>query len=102
MLLDDGLPSSAPGPDALTDDDLAALALAADPDAEVGPDAVSVWDVLGVEADQSLPGWYMPAPVGGRRLQSGWRRRTVLVLVATFLAINAAGLCFTYGSIVIG
>jgi hypothetical protein len=86
----------------VSDEELTALALAADPDAEVEAGAVSVWEVLDLGADRSLPEWYMPAPVGGRRLQGGWRRRLVLLLVLTFLGINAAGLCFTYGSIVVG
>ncbi len=33
--------------DPLTDDELAALALAADPDVEVADDAISVWELIG-------------------------------------------------------
>jgi len=80
-----------------TDDDLAALALAADPDFEVGDDAVSLWDVPPSERADLLPAWYMPSPMGGSRLVHGWRRRVVLLIIISFLLINAYGLCSTYG-----
>lgn len=75
-----------------TDDELAALALAADPDAPFDPDAVP----LRLEAiDGPLPEWYMPA---ARATTGGRTRRWVIgVLVASFLAVNGAGLCVTYG-----
>jgi hypothetical protein len=86
----------------VTDAELAALALAADPDAEVGPDAVSLWAVAGVEADGPLPSWYMPAPMRARRF-SGWRARVVRLsacsVIASFVVISAAGLCNTYGQL---
>ncbi|MGI8663189.1 MAG: hypothetical protein ACR2LQ_08260 [Acidimicrobiales bacterium] len=83
----------------ITDEELTKLALAADPEAPLPVDAVSFWEVASGEA--LLPSWYMPSPMpGGRRLR-GWRRRVVLVLVATFVLIDAYGLCSTYGSIVI-
>jgi len=82
-----------------TDDELTRLALAADPDAPLPPDAVSLWD-----PDRShpglLPAWYMPPPTGGRHVR-GWRRRLIILLVVAFVLIDAYGLCSTYGSIVI-
>ena len=83
--------------DILTDDELSALALAADPDAEVGDDAVSLWDVDAAETEDLLPAWYMPSPMARTRLLHGWRRTVVLVLIASFLLIDAYGLCSTYG-----
>ena len=37
------------------------------------------------------------APAGSGRLLQGWRRRVVLLIVASFLLLNAYGLCSTYG-----
>lgn len=83
---------------AFTDDELTELALAADPDAGVGPDAVPLREFLGDEgAGELLPDWYMPAPAGAGRLLHGWRRRVVLLIVASFVLLNAYGLCSTYG-----
>jgi len=92
--------------DAVTDEELASLALAADPDAQVDADAVSFWAVAGPDAgreaaDQLLPEWYMPS-MTGRRLVRGWRRRVVLLIIAAFLTIDAYGLCSTYGWVSFG
>jgi hypothetical protein len=77
------------------DHELARLALAADPDTVVPDDAVPIWDIDG-DGGALLPAWYMPLPMavgrGGRR-----RRVVAIVVVAAFLAINAFGLCSTYG-----
>jgi hypothetical protein len=43
------------------------------------------------------PVWSRPAPPGPGRLLQGWRRRVVLLIVASFLLLNAYGLCSTYG-----
>lgn len=80
--------------DAFTDEELAALALAADPDQPLGPDAVPL-----SRADDApyglLPDWYMPAPMSAGR---GSARRWVLgVFVLGLLVINGVGLCVTYG-----
>ena len=81
----------------LTDDELTALALAADPDVELDDDAVSLWDLEPTDPeDHLLPAWYMPSPMVGARLQ-GWKRTVGLVIIFSFLVINAAGLCSTYG-----
>ncbi|MGI8983958.1 MAG: hypothetical protein ACR2HM_05430 [Acidimicrobiales bacterium] len=89
-----------------TDEELAELALAADPSAGVADDAVPLSEYLGREGGagegELLPGWYMPAPAGAGRLLQGWRRRVVLLIVASFLLINAYGLCSTYGYVGFG
>jgi len=79
----------------IDDDELTALALAADPDAPVDDDASPLTETGG---GGLLPDWYMPAPTTRRRL-TGWRRRVALLSISSFLAINAYGLCSTYGSV---
>ena len=78
----------------VTDDDLTVEAIAADPDAPIPDDAVSFYDV--VDRPDALVGdWYMPAPMTSRIV--GWRRAVAIALIAVFLAIEAYGLCSTYG-----
>lgn len=85
--------------DLLTDAELTDLALAADPDAGVAADAVPIDEVLtpqdAGDADDRLPSWYMPRIT--RRSVYGWRRRVVLLLVMSFVATAAYGICSTYG-----
>jgi hypothetical protein len=87
-------------PPQITDDELSAEALSADPEAAVAADAVSIWDVVG-QGPQPLPEWYMPAPMGGSLW--GWRRHfarcNIALIIASFVAINAYGLCNTYGQL---
>ncbi|MFN2608446.1 MAG: hypothetical protein ABR511_11250 [Acidimicrobiales bacterium] len=91
-------PATGPVATDLSDEDLAALALSADPDAAVGDDAVCLWDVLEPADTQLLPGWYMPPPVG--RFPGRWQRWVTLLIIVSFLAIDAYGLCSTYGQVV--
>jgi hypothetical protein len=79
---------------ALSDDELTELALAADPGAPLPDNAVPI-DVHLARTGPSLPIWYMPPVVarGGRR----WKTPVVLVIVGAFLLIEAMGLCNTYG-----
>ncbi len=82
---------------AFSDAELAELALAADPDAPIGEDAVP----LAVYLDQApglLPSWYMPTPMVRRG--KSWRLPVVLVIVAAFVIIEAFGLCSTFGQLV--
>lgn len=81
----------------LTDDELTALALAADPDEPVAPDALP-WDLHGSGQLCLLPNWYMP-PVMAVRAR-GWRVPVVVLLIGAFLLVDALGLCFTYGQLV--
>jgi hypothetical protein len=82
-----------------TDDELAALALAADPNPALPDDAVPL--TLD-DGDSLLPSWYMPAPMGRHTLR-GWRGRVTkagaIAVIGSFLAITAAGLCNTYGQL---
>ncbi len=87
-----------------TDKELTDLALAADADAGVAPDAVPIDEFLTSEdagnADDRLPAWYMPVPAP--RPLHGWRRRVVLLIVISFVATAAYGLCSTYGLLGLG
>jgi hypothetical protein len=80
--------------DGIADDELTALALAADPDQPVDPDALPI-SLSTAATSPLLPEWYMPAPISTGR---GRARRVMLgALVLILVAINAAGLCVTYG-----
>ena len=87
---------------AIPDDELARAALAADPDAELGTDAVSFWDLTDEPTGALLPDWYMPATSARTRRVRGWRRGVLLSLVVTFLSVDCVGLCTTYGPVVFG
>jgi hypothetical protein len=82
----------------ISDEELTRLALAADPDPRLD-DAVPLWQLLGGSHDPPLPHWYMPAPMTGPRRVRGWRRRAIVLVVVSFLAIDAYGLCNTYGDL---
>ena len=93
----EGALSAGAGQDSFSDEELTALALAADPDQPVDDGAVPI-DLYPPGTYGLLPCWYMP-PVtarGGRR----WRVPVVFLLVAAFLLIDAFGLCITYGQLV--
>lgn len=94
LLLAGGPPPSAPP---LSDAELERQALAADPDAPVPADAVAL-SAAGTLVDGALlPDWYMPAPTTRSRPRGSWQRKVAYVLIGAFLAIDAAGLCSTYG-----
>ncbi len=90
VLVDGGTP--------IDDDTLAELALLADPDVVVSPDAVS-WTELSDSATPVavLPGWYMPTSTAGHGGVRGWRRGVGFLLMVAFLLIVISGLCSTYG-----
>ena len=81
-----------------TDEELTALALAADPAEALDPAAVPLSFYL-TQLPGPLPGWYMPPATarGGKR----WRAPVVLAIVAAFLVIDAFGLCNTFGQLVL-
>jgi len=80
----------------ISDDELTALALAADPRAPLDPDAVA-WNGLMLHRSGLLPDWYMPTPAAMRTERLP--RALVITLIVGFLAINAFGLCITSGFI---
>lgn len=71
-------------------EELTRLALAADPDPALDQDAVP-FAFPAVEG--LLPEWYMPVPVKA----SGWRARTIGLVILAIIGANAIGLCVTYG-----
>ena len=84
--------------DPISDEELTELALAADPDAPVESDAKPF--LVGQRENASvLPQWYMP-PAISRRI-GGWRVGVIVTIVMAFLAIDAVGLCMTYGQVVV-
>jgi hypothetical protein len=81
----------------LTDAELTAMALAADPDAPISNDAIPIAVHLAQFAGATLPQWYM-APAtsrSGRR----WRTPVVVTIIAAFLLLEALGLCNTFGQL---
>ena len=82
----------------ITDEELTALALAADPDAPLGEDAVPL-PLYPDEPFGALPAWYMPPAMA--RVTGGWRRVAIFAIIAGFLVIDAFGLCITYGQLVV-
>ncbi len=81
----------------LTEDELIALALAADPNGPLDVDAVPLAQYLGEHAGL-LPDWYMPTPMA--RTGARWRIPVVVAIVAAFVIIEALGLCSTFGQLV--
>jgi hypothetical protein len=78
----------------LSDDELTALALAADPRELLDPDAVP-WTGATALSQGPLLDWYMPRATATRR-----GRPTMVVIAAIIvgiLVINAFGLCITSG-----
>lgn len=76
----------------ITDEELEAEALAADPDIPLGEDAepFSAPTQVGL-----LPEWYMP--IGGPVRRTRSRRIAVIGIIVSLLVVNGAGLCVTYG-----
>jgi len=76
----------------ITDEELEAEALAADPHAPIGDDV----EPFGVaQADGLLPDWYMPVAGPIRRTKP--RVFAVAGIIASLIVVNGAGLCVTYG-----
>jgi hypothetical protein len=77
----------------ISDEELTALALAADRDAPLAPDALP-WR-MSVSQLGLLPEWYMPRPIAAGRGRG--TRIVILGVVAGFLVIGAFGMCVTSG-----
>ncbi|MGC1419966.1 MAG: hypothetical protein WA786_07600 [Acidimicrobiales bacterium] len=86
--------TSKPSPIGISDDELTALALAADPFATLDPDAVP-WNGAANSYGSPLPEWYMPSAMAVRHGRA--TRVTIIVIIAGFLLIDAFGLCVTSG-----
>ena len=69
------------------------MALRADPNPVIDPDQPP-W-IAPDHGVALLPGWYM-APLAGTRRGTA-AKVTIGVIVASFVVINALGLCVTYG-----
>ena len=78
----------------ISDEELTALAMAADPDAPIPDDAVPFATADDDDTVALLPGWYMPAPM--RRPGRG-RRIVFAALVCSLLVANVVGFCVTNG-----
>jgi hypothetical protein len=85
------------GAESFSEEELAQLALAADPDAPIEAGAVP-WSLYLGQMSTMLPQWYMPPAVSARRTR--WRTALVLAIVLALVMIDAWGLCSTYGSVV--
>jgi hypothetical protein len=83
----------------VSDAELEALALAADPDAPLPAGAQPL--ELGAPGSE-LPAWYMPSATAGAATSSLRRRVVVWSIVGAFAAINAVGMCSTYGVVGFG
>jgi hypothetical protein len=81
----------------LTDAELTALALAADPAEPLDEHAVPLHIHLAQFAGAALPQWYMPPAMA--RSGPRWRGPVVLAIIAAFLLIEALGLCNTFGQL---
>lgn len=77
-----------------SDEELTALALAAEPITTLTDDAVP-WGGGDVRTPSLLPNWYMPSP--SYQLRGRWTRAVVVTLIVGFLVIDAFGLCITSG-----
>jgi hypothetical protein len=88
------LPGDPPYVEHLTEAELTALALAADPNAPLSGDAIPLSVHLAQFAG-ALPEWYMPPAMA--RNGSKWRVPVIGTIVAAFVLIEGLGLCNTYG-----
>ena len=83
-----------PSSDAISDEELAALALSADRDLPLNPDATP-WSATAGYSPMGLPEWYMPRAIAIGRGRG--TRFVVVSIIVGFLVINAFGLCITSG-----
>lgn len=88
------------GEPGVTDEELTAQALAADPDAPLPADAVPLGR-LDDGFPALLPSWYMPAPVGSPSARTRRHKTAAIAVSLGLAAINCAGFCITYGHLVL-
>ena len=77
-----------------SDDELSALALAADPDAPIDEDA-KPWYLTSNLGSQLLPEWYMPIPMSRGRGRVS--KVAAISVVVGMVVVCAFGLCVTSG-----
>lgn len=92
--MDDGFDVNPESSAPFTDEELSALALAAEPIISLPDDAVA-WGGGDSRTPSLLPNWYMPAP--SYHIRGRWTRTIVITLIVGFLVIDAFGLCITSG-----
>ena len=80
----------------ITDDELTALALAAEAGSPFADDAVA-WRSFVPDGDGEplLPDWYMP--VAASRARRDWRAMVAVAIAVGLVLINAFAICVTYG-----
>ena len=78
----------------ISDEELAALALAADPDAPLDDDAVP-FNSRPAADTALLPQWYMP--VDGSRVRSDWHGVVAIGIALGLVLCNAFAICVTNG-----
>jgi hypothetical protein len=78
----------------ISDEELTALAMAADQDVSPDLDAVPMRS-LDAEGAPLLPEWYMPAT--SNRARSDWRAAVAIAIAVGLVLINAFAICVTYG-----
>lgn len=86
------------GESSFSDDELAELALSADPNAPLLAGAVA-WQAGNAATTHLLPDWYMPRPAA--RHMGRFSRLVTYSLILAFVVINGVGLCITSGFITI-
>jgi hypothetical protein len=82
----------------ISDDDLTTLALNADPHPTIDPH-VAPWRPMADAVTGLLPDWYMPTPSGSHRGKGA--KIAIGVIIASFVIVNALGLCITNGFLTI-
>ena len=83
-----------PGLEALSDEELTALALDADPRVALDPDA-QAWNGAWGAQWNTLPDWYMPSASAIGRGRG--TKVVVISIIVGLLVIDAFGLCITSG-----
>ncbi len=78
----------------ITDEELAELAMAAEPHDPMADDAVPFRSIE-VEGQPLLPEWYMPASTG--RARRDWRSRVAISMAIGLVLISSCGFCITNG-----
>jgi len=77
-----------------TDEELTAIALAADPASPIDP-SVEPYHFGRGFASSALPHWYMPSPIAAGRGRG--TKAVIVVVVVGMMIIGAFGLCITSG-----